>query len=361
GQRQAGWQDIQAIAALLRKPKAMMLLGPDEIGWQTEKIEQLAAHYQLPVLADILSNLRPSQYAVNGIDSLIAADVIDDSLIPDVVLRFGGAPVSAKVITLLREKEIPVIQIGQEHAGHDHGRHTHTTVVAHPDTVISDLLADPGVKNATFLKKWQDLTDKLMSVVTTEVANTVEYQVPTALAELPENAKLFIANSMPIRDMDNYFVPKQRLQIAANRGANGIDGTVSSAFGMAMSGQPTTLLTGDLTLFHDMNGLMLSHQAHVPMTIVVVNNQGGGIFSFLPQSEAAAYFEPMFGTPLPIVIERIARLYDAEYKLVDDLASLSELIRKPATRLRIIEIQSNRQKNVTAHRDLTTAINEALS
>ena len=97
------------------------------------------------------------------------------------------------------------------------------------------------------------------------------------------------------------------------------------------------------------------------MTIIVVNNQGGGIFSFLPQSEAAAYFEPMFGTPLPIVIERIARLYDAEYKLVDDLASLSDLIRKPATRLRIIEIQSNRQKNVTAHRDLTTAINEALS
>src|SRR5699024_11584677 len=65
------------------------------------------------------------------------------------------------------------------------------------------------------------------------------------------------------------------------------DLTVSSAFGMAMSGQPTTLLTGDLTLFHDMNGLMLSHQAHVPMTIIVVNNQGGGIFSFLPQSEAA--------------------------------------------------------------------------
>lgn len=361
GQRQAGWQDIQAIAALLRKPKAMMLLGPDEIGWQTEKIEQLAAHYQLPVLADILSNFRPSQYAVNGIDSLIAADVIDDSQIPDVVLRFGGTPVSAKVITWLREKEIPVIQIGQEHAGHDHGRRTHTTVVADPDTVISDLLAEPGVKNATFLKKWQDLTDKLMSVVTTEVANAVEYQVPTALAELPENARLFIANSMPIRDMDNYFVPKQRLQIAANRGANGIDGTVSSAFGMAMSGQPTTLLTGDLTLFHDMNGLMLSHQAHVPMTIIVVNNQGGGIFSFLPQSEAAAYFEPMFGTPLPIVIERIARLYDAEYKLVDDLAALSDLIRKPATRLRIIEIQSNRQKNVTAHRDLTTAINEALS
>lgn len=361
GQRQAGWQNTQAIAALLRKPKAMMLLGPDEIGWDIEKLEQLAAHYQLPVLADVLSNFRPSEYAINGIDSLLAADVIDDSLVPDVVLRFGGTPVSAKVVAWLRDQEIPVIQIGQEHAGHDHGRHTHTTVIADPNAVVSDLLAEPGVKNAAFLTQWQELTSKLMAVVAAEKTDSIEYQVPAALATLPENAKLFIANSMPIRDMDNYFVPEQQIQIAANRGANGIDGTVSSAFGMAMSGKPTTLLTGDLTLFHDMNGLMLSHQAHVPMTIVVINNQGGGIFSFLPQAEAAAYFEPMFGTPLPIVIERIARLYDAEYKLVDQLETLSELIRKPATRLRIIEVQSDRQKNVTAHHDLTSAIKEALS
>lgn len=277
------------------------------------------------------------------------------------VLRFGGTPVSAKVVGWLRDQEIPVIQIGQEHAGHDHGRHTHTTVIADPNAVVSDLLAEPGVKNAAFLTQWQELTSKLMAVVAAEKTDSIEYQVPAALATLPENAKLFIANSMPIRDMDNYFVPEQQIQIAANRGANGIDGTVSSAFGMAMSGKPTTLLTGDLTLFHDMNGLMLSHQAHVPMTIVVINNQGGGIFSFLPQAEAAAYFEPMFGTPLPIVIERIARLYDAEYKLVDQLETLSELIRKPATRLRIIEVQSDRQKNVTAHHDLTSAIKEALS
>jgi 2-succinyl-5-enolpyruvyl-6-hydroxy-3-cyclohexene-1-carboxylate synthase len=165
---------------------------------------------------------------------------------------------------------------------------------------------------------------------------------------------------MPIRDMDNYYVPNHPIKIAANRGANGIDGTISSAFGMAMTGKPTTLLTGDLTLFHDMNGLMLSHQAHVPLTIVVVNNQGGGIFSFLPQAAAKAYFEPMFGTPLPIVIERIARLYDAEYKLVDDLDLLYELVHKPATRLRIIEVKSNREQNVVAHQKLTQAIKEAL-
>jgi 2-succinyl-5-enolpyruvyl-6-hydroxy-3-cyclohexene-1-carboxylate synthase len=96
------------------------------------------------------------------------------------------------------------------------------------------------------------------------------------------------------------------------------------------------------------------------LTIVVVNHQGGGIFSFLPQAAAKAYFEPMFGTPLPIVIERIARLYDAEYKLVDDLDLLYELVHKPATRLRIIEVKSNREQNVVAHQKLTQAIKEAL-
>lgn len=361
GQQQMGWQNVQALAALLRKPKAMMLLGPDEVGWNIAKLKQLAAHYQLPVLADVLSNFRPSEYAISGIDSLLAADVIKDDLKPEVVIRFGGTPVSAKVTAWLRDAKITVVQIGQEHAGHDHARHAQTTVIADADAVVADLLAEPGVRKATFLEQWQKVSATLLSLTMKTDEQGAEYQIPAALADLPENGQLFIANSMPIRDMDNYYVPNHSIKIAANRGANGIDGTISSAFGMAMTGKPTTLLTGDLTLFHDMNGLMLSHQAHVPLTIVVVNNQGGGIFSFLPQAAAKAYFEPMFGTPLPIVIERIARLYDAEYKSVDDLNLLYELVHKPATRLRIIEVKSNREQNVVAHQKLTQAIKEALS
>ena len=145
----------------------------------------------------------------------------------------------------------------------------------------------------------------------------------------------------------------------ANRGANGIDGTVSTAFGMAMTGKPTIFLTGDLTLFHDMNGMMMAHQAQLDLTIVVVNNQGGGIFSFLPQAAAKAFFEPMFGTPLPFEIANVAKLYHADYELVADQARLRELLAQPAQGLRLLEIKSNREANVAEHDALLAKLHEA--
>ncbi|MGG3094059.1 thiamine pyrophosphate-dependent enzyme, partial [Bacillus safensis] len=116
---------------------------------------------------------------------------------------------------------------------------------------------------------------------------------------LPKESVLFIGNSMPIRDVDTFFETQSKpFRMMANRGANGIDGVVSTALGTyAALKQPVTLVIGDLSFYHDMNGLLAAKLMDIPLTVVLINNDGGGIFSFLPQASDKPYYEKLFGTP----------------------------------------------------------------
>lgn len=351
---------IAEIKSLLLTKNVLILAGPTEsnLVQKAEQLQELAQKYQIPILADVLSGLRPSEFAINGIDVLLEANVISDELLPDLVIRLGATPVSARVNGWLKQHNIAVIQIGENFSGHDYTRHAKSTINCDESMLMTILLAtDEQRQRHDFVKQWLAIKSKLNQVVVQ--APFSEATLPRALNILPYGAELFIANSMPIRDMDNYFVPQNPVRAYANRGANGIDGTVSSAFGMAMSANPAYLLTGDLTLFHDMNGLMLSKQANLSLTIIVVNNNGGGIFSFLPQATAKAYFEPMFGTPLNLSIQKIAMLYDASYVLAEDEKTLAMHIKNPVSGLKIIEVKSDRNKNVVDHQELIAQIKEA--
>src|SRR5699024_1911653 len=118
---------------------------------------------------------------------------------------------------------------------------------------------------------------------------------------LPDESHLFVANSMPVRDVDTFLLPmKKNIHTYANRGVSGIDGTMSSAHGIASSGERVTLIIDDLSFYHDFNSLLIAKRYDFPITILLINNNGGGIFSFLPQAKEDAYFEHLFGTPLDI-------------------------------------------------------------
>ena len=131
---------------------------------------------------------------------------------------------------------------------------------------------------------------------------------------LPEEATIFVGNSMPIRDLDSFFHYNQKgIHIMANRGANGIDGTISTALGAATVKQPFYLIVGDLTFFHDLNGLMIAKLQELNITILLINNNGGGIFSFLPQSTHSKHFELLFGTPLDFDYRLATELYGGEF------------------------------------------------
>jgi 2-succinyl-5-enolpyruvyl-6-hydroxy-3-cyclohexene-1-carboxylate synthase len=167
---------------------------------------------------------------------------------------------------------------------------------------------------------------------------------------------------MPIRDCEAFVAPTDAgVRFLCNRGANGIDGLVSAGIGAAAAtGQPTWIVTGDLGLFHDMNGLAATREANAPIRIVVLNNDGGGIFEFLPQADQVERdeFEAILGTPLGIDMAKVAALHGLHHFLVrdlDELAGAAKLERG------IIEIPVDRQRNVEVHRRISARVGEALS
>jgi 2-succinyl-5-enolpyruvyl-6-hydroxy-3-cyclohexene-1-carboxylate synthase len=191
---------------------------------------------------------------------------------------------------------------------------------------------------------------------------------------LPDGATLWAGSSMPVRDLDTFFptVP-QKVRMLANRGANGIDGVVSSALGAAAAGPgPTVLVLGDISFYHDMNGLLAATRHGLSLTIVLLNNDGGGIFSFLPQASAPALmattnsgeslFELLFGTPHGLDFSHAAALYGATYRRVGDWPGFRAAVQAGIAQggLHIVEVPTDRRRNVVLHRRCWPAVAEAL-
>ena len=166
---------------------------------------------------------------------------------------------------------------------------------------------------------------------------------------------------MPVRDMEGFLPPTgSDVLFLANRGANGIDGTISSAIGAACAtGRPTWLVLGDLALHHDSNGLAALRHAAPPVRIVVANNDGGGIFEFLPQAGQVTRgeFEAIFGTPLGLDLTALAALYELEYHRIERVADLERL---PRDRHLLAEVPVDRRANVAVHRALWESAHRAI-
>jgi 2-succinyl-5-enolpyruvyl-6-hydroxy-3-cyclohexene-1-carboxylate synthase len=171
---------------------------------------------------------------------------------------------------------------------------------------------------------------------------------------LPEATPLFVASSMPVRDLE-YFWPAtdRRHQVFFNRGANGIDGTLSTALGVAHGGQPAVLLTGDLALLHDTNGFLLTPKLRGSLTIVLINNRGGGIFEHLPVAQFDPPFEEYFATPQAVDFAKLCGTYGVEHTLVKDWAQFTATVsRLPASGVRVLEIRTDRRRDAATRQRL---------
>ena len=170
---------------------------------------------------------------------------------------------------------------------------------------------------------------------------------------LPDRTPLFVASSMPVRDVE-YFWPANDRQVRpfCNRGANGIDGTLSSALGVAHgAGQPAVLLTGDLALLHDTNGFLLRPKLRGSLTVVLINNRGGGIFEHLPIAKFDPPFEEFFATPQEVDFAKLCAAYGAEHVLVRDWAHFEELVSAlPASGIRVLELRTDRKRDAATRK-----------
>ncbi|WP_167629619.1 2-succinyl-5-enolpyruvyl-6-hydroxy-3-cyclohexene-1-carboxylic-acid synthase [Listeria valentina] len=341
--------------------KGLFIVGPLNKKEIETKFIETARNFGWPILADPLSGLRSygelDELVVDNYDALLKSDAFKKEMEPEIVIRFGGMPVSKPLkIWLESLSHVRTFVVDPGAAWRDPVKGV-TDMIHCDERFLLEALKEAKVKQPEhWLNRWQSHNQAARRVLEehmTSIDRLEEGQVVYELRkQLPEEAGLFIGNSMPIRDVDTYFMQTdKKVKMLANRGANGIDGVVSAALGASTVLQPMYLLIGDLSFYHDMNGLLMAKKYKLNLTIVVVNNNGGGIFSFLPQSKESKYFETLFGTATDLDFRYAAALYDANYEEVFAVEAFRDALDKAAYHkgLDIIEVHTNRHENKAGH------------
>jgi 2-succinyl-5-enolpyruvyl-6-hydroxy-3-cyclohexene-1-carboxylate synthase len=371
-------ETVESLAARIRKAESPLIIcGPQHDPELATPLVQLAASIGAPLLVDPLSQVRWGSHdrssLIDRYDAALRHDTTAAGLAPDLVVRIGGVPTSKALGQYLQRHE------STYHVVVDAARWPDPLMLAdemihsvprHLCEQLVDVLGEGGVppRRSRWLNRWKSIDSVTCSALNTHSASLNESFEGRSLADvvacLPDGATLFVSSSMPVRDLDAFAPGDDRqIRILSNRGANGIDGVVSTALGAAAasavtSGGPLVLVIGDLALYHDMNGLMAARLHALDATIVVLNNDGGGIFSFLPQATQASHFEELFGTPHGLNFAPAAELYGAEYHEAVDSDSLRRSVTASiaGSGLHIVELRSDRARNVELHRDAWASV-----
>lgn len=343
------------------------------IGEMTEKMPHefwdFIKKLNWPVLADPLSNVRSNldegckDLIIDSYDAILKSEVFKESMVPDTVIRIGPQPVS-KPLTLFLASVKP-----ETYAVFDESpmmRDAQSVVTHHIQASAEGLWQLPIQPKSvnSYTEKWTAASELFWKLTENHCNEQLDEGVlAKILFDELDQCDLIVSSSMPIRDTDTYFKATPRdIMIYANRGANGIDGVVSTAFGVqALKKRPAFLFIGDLSFLHDMNGLIASKMQETDLTIVVMNNDGGGIFSYLPQSKEERYFEELFGTPTGLKFEDAARMYNTDYAAVETKEQFREALRAGKEKaVKIIEVFTDRETNVRVHRKLWNRLIEEL-
>ncbi|WP_419959354.1 2-succinyl-5-enolpyruvyl-6-hydroxy-3-cyclohexene-1-carboxylic-acid synthase [Psychrobacillus sp. BM2] len=335
----------------------------------TDGFWEFAKTVQWPVLVDPLSNLRTSipadcmDLCIDQYDAILKNESFKKVAVPNVVIRFGAQPVSKPLMLFLKSCKPEVFIVVDESPIFRDSLH----IATHHVQVEAESLwiKAPEKSASTYTCFWSQANEIATNHVNSYIRKeTDEGALAGMLFEaLPDMSYLFASSSMPIRDLDTFFNKTTKdIQLYANRGTNGIDGVVSSALGaQAALNRPGYLLIGDLAFLHDLNGLVVTRFQSTDMTIIVMNNDGGGIFSYLSQSTEANYFEHLFGTPTGLEFSHIAAMYNAQYNAVHSKESFKEALAEEKSKdIRIIEVFTNRQVNTETHRKLWADISREL-
>lgn len=333
-------------------------------------ILKAAAALGWPVLAEATSNVRTGAPAISTYEALLRHQPFAQSHRPDLVLRVGNLGTSPSLARLLEPGAgpDPIRQVMIDpSAWLDPARAVSRVVRADAGEVFRGLAGRLPVRSSgNWLKGWMDAEARARSAIDTllDGHGLTEPRVARDLAAcLPGGSLLYAASSMPIRDLDWFMRTRPGLQLLANRGANGIDGFVSSVLGAGLAHPgPVCGLAGDLSFLHDQNGLLTSSQRPLEAVFVVVNNDGGGIFSFLPQSDQPG-FERLFGTPHGLDFSRVAGVYNCSYRLIHDSSELAPAVLQAVGLggVHLVEVRTKRDRNVAVHGLIWEAVANSLT
>jgi 2-succinyl-5-enolpyruvyl-6-hydroxy-3-cyclohexene-1-carboxylate synthase len=328
-------------------------------------IDTFGAAVGYPVLADPLGGARRGAAAVAHYDALLRDEAFAAAQRPDLVLRVGDLPTSKPLRQWLAALDATQVAIDPDGAWQDPDAVVALSLGLDPASTMS-ALANLGRRtpDPAWLAGWRDADAAAARAI--DVALGEELSEPRVAAELgailPPEAIVFVASSMPIRDVETFFgVRDDPPRVLANRGANGIDGLVSTAYGVAAARlSPVVLLIGDVALAHDLGGLLTGARHGIPLTIVALDNGGGGIFDFLPVATQTDVFERHVATPTGLDLARAAALYGARHVPVATVAQLHAGLEE-SEGTTILHVSSDRAANVVLHRRVWDAVSAALA
>ena len=351
-------RSLRKLNKALESEKGLIIAGPEN--YRVESILRLAETLGWPIIADPRSGTRvPNKLVVAGADAILRDEDFSKRLRPDVVLRFGTLPASKVVNSWLLGSGANQVVITTTPSLTDPDRQCSLHIVSDIDELCAGLVSvhskeSVRKRSLSWLDKWvaaEDSAQKAINAALADEPGLTEPGVARAIyALVPEASHLVVSSSMPIRDVEWFGAPRNGLRVHANRGANGIDGVVSTAVGVALATrQPTTLLIGDIALLHDVNGLINLASRKIDLRIVVIDNNGGGIFSFLPQAQALdeAKFEKIFGTPHDANIKMLAQAHQINTHELTNISDLAEVLSQRGPWL--ARVVTDRQENVKVH------------
>lgn len=324
-----------------------------------------------PVLADPRSACRISDPAVvTHFDPLLRTGLADE-LVPDVVMQLGDHPASKVLSNWTARSGATHVSVQPHGSITDPQRITALNLVVDPAHLCRGAAERGGWARSDdrWLACWSE-AQRVAAVVISEVLGSYdELTEPGAARVLSEamapGSSLVVSSSMPVRDLEWYTAACEGVRVFSNRGANGIDGVVSTALGVALTGSPTAVLVGDVAFLHDSNALVGATHRGVDLTMVVVDNDGGGIFSFLPQAELVdrATFEKLFGTPHGVDLTALAAVHGVTATRVRTVGGLAGALADSvgAGGVHLVVVESDRELNLAVHRELNSAVASALS
>jgi 2-succinyl-5-enolpyruvyl-6-hydroxy-3-cyclohexene-1-carboxylate synthase len=359
-------------------PHGLIIVGPSNDPELPGLLTHLAQRTGYPILADPLSQFRSSplnsRFVLTSYDAFLRIDAFLESAEPQLLLRFGAMPTSKPLLFYqTRYASCPQIVIDGNGGWEEPTQLASEIIHADPVSLCRSLLpflVDIPERDAQWIEKWQQAEQRTRQALQSAIQDfgpLFEGRVFSELAALlPQETTLYVGNSMPIRDLDTFFWESaSTIRIIGNRGANGIDGMVSSALGASAAQQeaPTVLVIGDLSFFHDLNGLLAARLHKLDITIVLINNDGGGIFSFLPQASYPEHFEQLFGTPTGLDFAPVVQMYGGTFQQATTWQAFRSTINESITSkgLHVIEVPTERTSNVQMHRQLWQVVRNALA
>lgn len=333
-----------------------------------EPLAHLARVSGFPILAEPTSQLRCGPHdrsrVVATYDLLLRDEHFARSVVPELVLRFGEMPTSKPLRSWLAASGADQIVVDPHGSWNEPTRRAAALLRADPTELAAGWAARLDREERAAPEPWLAAERAALAILRTELENSEpsEPALHLALGRAHRDGDLvYTASSMPIRDQEAFLAPAEADALfLCNRGANGIDGLVSSGIGAAhASGRPTTIVTGELGLLHDLGGLAALREVETPVRVVAIDNDGGGIFHFLPQEAAldGAEFEALLGTPRGVDVAKAAALFDLPHRRLESLAELPDAL---AAGTGLIEVRTDRHANVALHRHLTARVHEAL-